>query len=131
MNKRELEPLEKFKKTLGKTSSTPDVATALESLKYERQSLHVQNLSQNINLRRRFAWLLFVVLVLWLLLIVYIVVGTGAGCLIFFSHQTEFHLSDAVIIALITTTTANIIGFFYVVTNYLFPKGETAEERPN
>ena len=35
------------------------------------------------------------------------------------------HLSDGVLIALITTTTANVFGFFYVVVNYLFNKDKS------
>jgi hypothetical protein len=34
-------------------------------------------------------------------------------------------LSDGVLIALITTTTANVFGFFYVVVNYLFNKDKS------
>jgi hypothetical protein len=36
-----------------------------------------------------------------------------------------FILSDGVLIALITTTTANVFGFFYVVVNYLFNKDKS------
>ena len=33
-----------------------------------------------------------------------------------------FHLSDTVIIALLTTTTATVIGALVIVLNHLFPK---------
>jgi hypothetical protein len=33
----------------------------------------------------------------------------------------DFELSDAVLIALITTTTVNVLGLFYIVARWLFP----------
>lgn len=30
-------------------------------------------------------------------------------------------LSDAVLIAILTTTTANVLGIFYIVTHWLYP----------
>lgn len=38
-----------------------------------------------------------------------------AGC-----DNIEFHFSDSVVVALITTTTANVIGIFLFVMRYLF-----------
>jgi len=34
----------------------------------------------------------------------------------------EFKLSDTVMLAVIGSTTVNILGILYVVANYLFPK---------
>lgn len=38
------------------------------------------------------------------------------------SEKAKFHLSDPVLIAILGTTTTNILGIFYFVANYLFPK---------
>lgn len=38
------------------------------------------------------------------------------------SEKAKFHLSDTVLIAILGTTTTNILGIFYFVANYLFPK---------
>lgn len=40
------------------------------------------------------------------------------------SQYNSFYLSDSVIIALITTTTANVIGIFVFVVKYLFKNTE-------
>lgn len=56
---------------------------------------------------------IFTVTVVWMFLVLVIVWQAGAG---------RLHLSDAVLIALITTTTANVFGFLYVVVNYLYNK---------
>ena len=61
--------------------------------------------------RKRFSQWIFAVTVLWMFCVLMIVVQCARG---------SFHLSDGVLIALITTTTANVFGFFYVVVNYLF-----------
>ena len=45
------------------------------------------------------------------------------GMLLLMSGYVEsFHLSDPVLIAILGTTTTNVLGIFYFVANYLFPK---------
>jgi hypothetical protein len=63
--------------------------------------------------RKVFSIIIFAITVLWMFLVLFIVVQCS---------RKQFHLSDGVLIALITTTTANVFGFFYVVVNYLFNK---------
>ncbi len=41
--------------------------------------------------------------------------------------KNQAHLSDTVLIALITTTTANVLGLWAIVANYLYQKGKLAE----
>ena len=50
--------------------------------------------------------------------------GFGVG----FHEYGRFHLADGVVIALITTTTATVIGVFLTVANYLFPKRDQAKD---
>jgi cbb3-type cytochrome oxidase subunit 3 len=54
---------------------------------------------------------IFTVTVVWMLLVLLMVWQSGAG---------KIKLSDSVLITLITTTTANVFGFLYVVVNYLY-----------
>jgi hypothetical protein len=61
--------------------------------------------------RKTYSYWLFAVTVLWMFFVLMIVVQCGRHAIL---------LSDGVLIALITTTTANVFGFFYVVVNYLF-----------
>ena len=63
--------------------------------------------------RKVFSVIIFAITILWMFLVLIIVVQCS---------RKVFHLSDGVLIALITTTTANVFGFFYVVVNYLFNK---------
>jgi len=66
--------------------------------------------------RRVFSVIIFAITILWMFLVLIIVVQCS---------RKVFHLSDGVLIALITTTTANVFGFFYVVVNYLFNKDKS------
>jgi lipopolysaccharide export LptBFGC system permease protein LptF len=100
---------------------------AAEANRRERERLEldqlrelVRELRQNTEQRRRYATRLFIVMVGWLVVVAYVVLaqGFGAG----FYRSGPFNLSDSVMIALITTTTATVIGAFLTVANYLFPK---------
>jgi len=66
--------------------------------------------------RKSFSIWIFAITVLWMFLVLMIVLQCSRGV---------FMLSDGVLIALITTTTANVFGFFYVVVNYLFNKDKS------
>src|SRR5687767_4336801 len=66
--------------------------------------------------RKSFSQWIFAITVLWMFIVLVIVVQCSRGI---------FLLSDGVLIALITTTTANVFGFFYVVVNYLFNKDKS------
>ena len=74
----------------------------------------LEDIKQGIKLRRKFAEKIFIMLSVWLALIMVIIFFSG-----FEFHS--FKLSDGVLITLITTTTANVVAFFLVVTRHLFP----------
>lgn len=61
--------------------------------------------------RREFSRSIFTVTVIWMFLVLMIIIQCANG---------KWQLSDSVLIALITTTTANVIGVFIIVANYLF-----------
>jgi hypothetical protein len=66
--------------------------------------------------RKTFSQWIFALTVLWMFGVMMVVIQCSRQVLI---------LSDGVLIALITTTTANVFGFFYVVVNYLFNKDKS------
>ncbi len=75
----------------------------------------VENLHQDREERRKYSGRIF-----WLV-IGYLLV---AGLLIFMAglDQVRFRLADSVLMVLIGSTTASVIGLFAIVTNYLFPR---------
>jgi hypothetical protein len=114
------EILQREEEELAAVPDSPDVKDILEASAFERdrQALELQEVRQNIEERKRYARRLFIMLCLWLAIILLIAITNGIDnpfiCI-------GFHVSEAVIITLITTTTANIAAFFLVVTRYLFP----------
>ena len=83
-------------------------ALELQLLKAQIQKFEDDNQS-----RREFSRSIFTVTVIWMFLVLMIIVQCA---------NSKWHLSDSVLIALITTTTANVIGVFIIVANYLFNK---------
>jgi hypothetical protein len=86
----------------------------------EKKALELQLLKAQIRKfeddnqsRREFSRSIFTVTVIWMFLVLMIVIQCA---------NDKWHLSDSVLIALITTTTANVIGIFIIVANYLFNK---------
>lgn len=66
--------------------------------------------------RREFSRNIFAVTVVWMFLVLMVVILCANG---------KWHLSDSVLIALITTTTATVIGIFIIVANYLFNRDKS------
>ena len=99
--------------SLGIAASTvSQEATYLEEQR--KQELHdedLKNRKQDRKERRRYAEHIFTLISLWLFTVLFILmINTKAG----------LRLSDSVIITLITTTTASVLGLFVIVINYLF-----------
>lgn len=77
---------------------------------------NLKRLIEDNKARKTFSYWIFTATVLWMFFVLMIVVQCGRRSII---------LSDGVLIALITTTTANVFGFLYVVVNYLFNKNKS------
>jgi hypothetical protein len=79
------------------------------------RSQRLQNdiIEQDKNERKDYATVLFTVTIMWLFLVLGIFISVGKGMLVY---------SDSVIITLLTTTTANVLGLVAIVANYLFKK---------
>lgn len=74
---------------------------------------HLESLTQDRKERKKFANKLYWFLLGFILCVVILVFLSGNKCL-------NFNLSDAVLVTLLTTTSANIIGVFVFVVRYLF-----------
>ncbi len=69
--------------------------------------------------RRGYAFALFGLSAIWLLFIGGYLILAGRGVL---------KTADAVLIALISTTTANVLGLFYIVARWLFPNKSNSDK---
>lgn len=88
---------------------------ALKSVQVEREREKLNNDVQNREERKRYASKIFDFLCIYMFLV---------GLLLFLSGNTysSFHLSDSVLLMILGTTTTNVLGTFFFVANYLFPK---------
>lgn len=84
--------------------------------KIRRLKAEVEKLEQDNEGRRVLRNSIFTITVVWMFLILMLVFHAGRGTLKY---------SDTVLVALITTTTANVFGFLYVVVNYLYNKDKS------
>ena len=91
-------------------------AEEVEVLNAEFTKAQLKRLIDDNKARKMFSQRLFFITVLWMFIVLAIVIQCG---------RNKITLSDGVLIALITTTTANVFGFFYVVVNYLFNKDKS------
>lgn len=89
-----------------------DVRSNLSLDEQERQE-HIRGLRQDIDERKHYANHIFWFLVSYMGIVLVILFCNGFTII-------PFCLSESIIIALITTTTANILTVFYFVVRYLF-----------
>lgn len=84
---------------------------------YEKDlyGVHTAGLRQDIAERKKYALGMFILSCFWILAIYTILILAG-----FRIHG--FALSDSVLLGAIGGTTANILGMFFIVARYLFPK---------
>jgi len=104
---------------LAGTPATPDQDTmaSVESTYQDRyDAITLLNFTQNVEARRRYSHRIYLTTSLWLISVIAILVLVGLKVLV---------LSDPVLIALLGTTTINVLGFFVIVIQYLFNRDKS------
>lgn len=81
----------------------------------ERDWIRTKGLADYIKMRRRYGNVILCLTFLWITAVLVVVFMQGCS-------TNGFTLSDSVLMLLLGTTTANVIGLFIIVANYLFPK---------
>lgn len=81
----------------------------------QRYDAETEGIKQDIQERKKYANLIYRLVVGWLV-VVGLILG-WSGC-----ERVAYKLSDQVLITLISGTTINVLGLFAIVANYLFPK---------
>ena len=76
--------------------------------------LRVADYAQDIKLRKHFSWGTFGVVSLWL-----------AGVILLLAYSLQ---PPEVMIALISGSTVQVIGLYYIVLRYIFPQRESGED---
>ena len=85
--------------------------TQREQHEIDRLSLILLNLRNNISARKRFAVAIFGLVCAYLAVVLAIIILAGSG---------KIHLDNAVLLGLIGSGSANVIGVFHYVAKYLF-----------
>ncbi|TCD28633.1 hypothetical protein EZ456_04385 [Pedobacter psychrodurus] len=110
---------ENLRDDLAGTSATPDPETrASEEDTYKNRfdDITLLNFTQNVSARKRYSHRIFLITTGWLISVITILVAVGLA---------KLKLSDSVLIALLGTTTINVLGFFVIVIQYLFNKDKS------
>ena len=94
-------------------SSVPDIVLEYQRKEIEKLSEEIENLKQDRSQRKTFSFWIFMFMCVYMAVSIAIVVLCGLQLML---------LSDAVLIAMLTTTLANVIGVFNFVAKYLFHK---------
>ena len=122
----------KISEAIDEKKLNPDAAKDEEleftdQVELERKVAELQGLTQDIEERKIYARKIFRLIACWVAGVFIILMCQG---FLGRSQQTTdkngsklgFNLSDSVLIAVVSGTTASVIGIFLVVANYLFPK---------
>jgi len=88
--------------------------TARERLELAEKAQDIKDRKQDRGEREKYASRVYWLIVCWLIAL--------AGILLLQGSENSFSLRENVVLALIGGTTANVLGIFIVVINYLFPK---------
>lgn len=101
--------------SINQSSSTPDAVTKASKSIYQDQydAATVENFIQNQIARQKYSHRIFLITCYWLSAVLLILILSGFKVL---------NLPTSVLLALIGTTTINVLGFFVIVIQYLFNK---------
>jgi uncharacterized membrane protein len=96
-----------------KVLSTEDIEREYKLIDIDIRREVLEGNKQDRKERKAFANKIFILLVAFLAASLLIVAFSAADCI-------RFHLSDSILITLLTTTSADVIGIFIFVVKYLF-----------
>lgn len=90
---------------------TSEVAVAFQRKKIERLNEEIEDLKQDRSQRKIFSYCIFGFMCLYMAASIVVVFLCGFGCM---------QLDNSILVTLLTTTLANVIGVFNFVAKYLF-----------
>jgi hypothetical protein len=100
-------------------TNEPDAIAEKQQFERQTRALTLEDLRNDVTARRRFARHIFNFMVIWMAIVVGLVLANAISIPAMHNYAT-FHLSDAVLITLVSTTTGTVIGVFLIVAKYLY-----------
>lgn len=104
--------LEQQANRLGYSAEERQIELDLKRLENAKLELENASLRQDIGLRKGFAWSFLALHAALIIAVVVLVALTGSG---------RYTLSDRVLMMLIASTVAELVGLVFAVVKYLFP----------
>src|ERR1700682_570393 len=89
-----------------------------QTLQLDKLQHELESLKQDTALRKKFARRISLLVIAWLF-VVFLMLGSNIFAVTISNHS--FRLSYNVLLALVGSTTANVLGIFVIVIHYLFP----------
>ncbi len=95
----------------------PDEQTQQEQQDLDRTHRRalIRGTEQDIDERKKYANRVFWLICFWLAAVFLLLIAEGLGSIL------RFNLGERVTLAVIGSTTINVLGIFYIVAHYLFP----------
>ena len=114
-DEQKIDKLKDFVGSLVPVRSEETALTKREEDSYDKAAKEIKLASdrQDMEERKRYAGKIFGLVAVWLVFIAIVMISVGLSFLKF---------SENVVLALIGSTTLNVLVLFYIVANYLFPK---------
>lgn len=109
------EELNNTLKQLSSAKGDPDEGLSKESLDLLLRNEELSDKRQDRELRKSYALKIFVSVCIFVPIVLLIVIIN------YFVLHRDTPISDGVLITLLTTTTADVLGLFAIVARYLFP----------
>jgi len=88
----------------------------LKDAQIQKLLSEVERYREDTSLRKSLAIIFTMIIIFWLLSVILILVGNNCN---------HYNLSDNVLIALMVTSTANVIGMMLIILRNLFPSNES------
>ncbi len=95
---------------------------AVKTLDDEKEKFNLDTARKDQEAREDFQDKIFSCVLIYIAIVLLIVIVQGFGNL---DNKMYFHLESGVLIALLTTTTANVLALLFIVMKYLFYRGPT------
>jgi len=106
------------KPSVGISNSSNDYGDVTEPTSAVGNQIQLEDLNnriQNRKLRLKFSYKIYNLMICYLAYVAVIIYLNAV-------EEVPLYISDNVIITMLGTTTATVVGLFYVVANYFFPK---------
>lgn len=98
-----------------KTDQRAETKNDLQKAQIQKLNSKLERYKQDTSLRSNLAKVFTIIISFWLLSVILILVGNNCN---------NYNLSDNVLITLMVTSTANVIGMMLIILRNLFPSNE-------